>query len=100
MKKTRHLMDLLLTVAFLTAIGFLAQAITQKVKPVPATLACTAPQSRDQDDMCVWVHPADASQSTIITSDKKAKKLFVYDLEGKVIQTIPARHPGNVDVRY
>src|SRR5436190_5257666 len=50
--------------------------------------------------MCIWLHPSDASLSLIIGSDKKANKLFVYDLEGKTIQTIPAEQPGNIDVRY
>lgn len=50
--------------------------------------------------MCIWVHPADPSRSTIIAADKKADTLFVYDLEGKTIQSIPARQPGNIDVRY
>lgn len=55
----------------------------------------------DQDDMCVWVHPDDASKSTIISSDKGAKKLFVYDLSGNIIQSINVvSKPGNIDIRY
>src|SRR5439155_1896470 len=50
--------------------------------------------------MCIWLHPSDASLRLIIGSDNKANKLFVYDLEGKTIQTIPAEQPGNIDVRY
>ena len=30
----------------------------------------SAPGSLDQDDMCIWVHPADPALSTVITSDK------------------------------
>jgi myo-inositol-hexaphosphate 3-phosphohydrolase len=55
----------------------------------------------DQDDMCIWVHPTDRSLSTVITSDKSAYALFVYDLTGAVVQEValPGR-PGNIDVRY
>ena len=69
-------------------------------KSITATVRCSDPDSRDQDDMCVWVHPTEPAQSTIIAADKTANKLFIYDLEGKTIQSIPANHPGNVDVRY
>ena len=55
----------------------------------------------DQNDMCIWVNPSNPSLSTIITSDKDAKKLFVYDLSGQTLQTISTSgQPGNVDVRY
>ncbi len=50
--------------------------------------------------MCIWIHP-EPSQSTIIASDKSANKLFIYDLSGNVIQTIPVPgEPGNIDIRY
>ena len=70
-----------------------ARGVTPNVK-------CSARDSQDQDDMCIWVHPSDPSRSSIISSDKKANRLFVYDLEGKTLQSIPARQPGNIDVRY
>jgi 3-phytase len=54
----------------------------------------------DEDDMCFWLHPTDLSRSTVISSDKKARSLFVYDLEGHVLQAIASPEPGNVDVRY
>ena len=70
---------------------------TTVVQPV---LTLNADGSSDQDDMCIWIHP-DPSQSTIIASDKAAKKLFVYDLSGNVIQTIDVPGmPGNIDIRY
>jgi len=54
----------------------------------------------DQDDMCIWVHPTQPALSTVITSDKSAGRLFVYDLTGRTIQSVPAGHPGNIDLRY
>lgn len=69
-------------------------------KSVAPTVRCADLNAADQDDMCVWIHPMNPALSTIIASDKEADKLFVYDLDGKAIQTISATHPGNIDVRY
>ncbi len=57
------------------------------------------PESKDQDDACVWVHPERPAESTVIASDKSAGRLFVYDLEGRVLQTLSAAKPGNIDIR-
>lgn len=61
----------------------------------------------DTDDMCIWIHPTDTSQSTIIAADKASNALVVYDLSGVVIQMLRlpktvagAKHVGNVDIRY
>jgi len=55
----------------------------------------------DQDDMCIWIHPASPSLSTIIASDKSASRLFVYDLKGETIQEVAVPGtPGNIDIRY
>ncbi len=59
----------------------------------------TNPESKDQDDACVWVHPERPAESTVIASDKSAGRLFVYDLEGGVLQTLVAAKPGNIDIR-
>ncbi|HEY2909688.1 MAG TPA: phytase, partial [Gemmataceae bacterium] len=73
--------------------------------PPPATDLATPsqrladPAIGDQDDMCVWIHPTEPSQSVVITSDKQANKLFVYTLDGKTIQSVNVRHPGNIDTR-
>ena len=64
------------------------------------TIVCSAPGSRDQDDMCIWIHPTDTAKSTVITSDKYDNKLFVYDLGGHPIQAISTIKPGNIDIRY
>ena len=66
----------------------------EEVQPAAPKVKCSAQGSADQDDMCIWVHPTDVSQSAIITSDKKANRIFVYDLEGRTLQSIPARQPG------
>lgn len=67
---------------------------------VPNSLVLVNDQAVDQDDMCIWIHP-DAAQSTIISSDKSARKVFVYDLHGNVLQVISLDgKPRNIDVRY
>jgi 3-phytase len=53
----------------------------------------------DQDDLCFWRHPHDPSQSLVIASDKKANRIFSYDLAGKVKQSIELAKPGNIDIR-
>lgn len=52
--------------------------------------------------MCIWIHPTDKSLSTIISADKASHHLFVYDLDGNVLQTIDvaSQHPGGIDIRY
>ncbi len=77
----------------------LGTACAQTIIVTP-TLTLNAHGIADQDDMCIWIN-SNASQSTIISSDKTAKKLFVYDLNGNLLQTIsvPGK-PGNIDIRY
>jgi len=70
--------------------------VADALRPV---VECLAPDARDQDSVTVWVHPADPSRSTLIASDKVADRLFVYDLSGRVLQTVATPKPGNVDVR-
>ncbi|MBI4291693.1 MAG: phytase [Betaproteobacteria bacterium] len=67
---------------------------------VSPRLTLQASGVQDQDDLAFWLHPTKRDLSTIVTSDKSANKLFVYDLEGKTLQEIAAQKPGNVDVRY
>src|SRR5262245_30557730 len=57
------------------------------------------PESKDQDDACVWVHPGKRAESTVIASDKSAGRLFVYDLKGRLLQSLVAPKPGNIDIR-
>ncbi|MCX8042822.1 MAG: phytase [Desulfobacterota bacterium] len=57
------------------------------------------PAARDQDDMCIWINPNQMSRSTVITADKKAHTVFVYDLNGTTLQTLPSDRPGNIDIR-
>jgi 3-phytase len=50
------------------------------------------------DDPAIWVHPSDPSKSLVIATDKNLG-LYVYDLEGKLLQTLTDGRMNNVDVR-
>lgn len=67
--------------------------------PIRPVLRLATPASLDQDDVCVWVHPTAPEKSRIVTSDKKANEIAVYDLQGQVIERHPASKPGNIDIR-
>jgi 3-phytase len=86
---------------FSVAILFLLiSSVTYSQTSITPVLSLQDPATNDQDDMCIWIHP-DPSLSTVIGSDKAARKLFVYDLNGNTLQTISVPgQPGNIDVRY
>ena len=53
------------------------------------------------DDPAIWVNTVDPAASLVITNEKKAGRLTVFDLAGQVVQRIsnPRGFYGNVDVR-
>jgi 3-phytase len=51
------------------------------------------------DDPAIWLHPTDPSASRIIGTAKD-EGLYVYDLEGNVVQRVEDGRMNNVDVRY
>lgn len=71
------------------------------VKPVFAS----DPVNYDTDDPAIWINSADPSKSLIIGTDKGGETgdggLFVFDLKGKLIDSVrPLKRPNNVDVAY
>lgn len=58
----------------------------------------------DTDDPAIWINPIDASKSLIIGTDKdKDGALYVFNLEGKIIDSLVRRNlhrPNNVDIAY
>jgi len=50
------------------------------------------------DDPVIWVHPTDPLMSLVIGTDKD-KGLNVYDLEGRLLQSLPDGRLNNVDLR-
>lgn len=87
----------LLAAVFLAA-GLPSAAWAQTVSPAAKG---EDPSAGDQDDMCFWIHPSDGSRSTMISSDKDNRKIFVYDNAGKTVQAVDdVGKPGNIDLRY
>ncbi|MCJ8330174.1 MAG: phytase, partial [Lentisphaeria bacterium] len=56
--------------------------------------------TKNQTDLCIWEHATGKHLSTLIVSDSKSQKIFVYDLQGRLLQTINAVLPGDIDIRY
>lgn len=51
------------------------------------------------DDPAIWVHPEDPAKSLVIGTDKQLG-LYVFDLEGRTVQTLPDGRMNNVDLRH
>ncbi|KAK6951718.1 hypothetical protein Daesc_006241 [Daldinia eschscholtzii] len=68
------------------------------VQPVAETDA----HGGDGDDPAIWISPTNRSDSRIITTTKSEEGagLSVFDLNGKLLQSIDAGEPDNVDVIY
>lgn len=82
------------------AIGLMVAAgHAGEPQSIAPTVRLQSPHASDQDDMCIWVHPRHADQSLVIASDKSAGRLFVYDLQGQVLQEVSVTKPGNIDLR-
>jgi len=77
----------------------------EKVEPDAKRVLATVetqpvPVSGDAaDDPAIWIHPTDATQSTVIGTHKLGG-LEIYDLKGSKLQYIPDGRLNNVDLRY
>ncbi|MBN2416914.1 phytase [bacterium] len=64
----------------------------------------TQPAAHDTDDPAIWLHPDDPALSLIIGTDKEEDgALYVYDLDGRIIEEKTVRglkRPNNVDIEY
>lgn len=88
------------SIATVTAFTVAALTCAAAHADVPVEVTFTAPDSDDQDDMTMWVHPDDAGQSVVITSDKANGHLVVHALDGSPRQTVALTQPGNIDIRH
>ena len=50
------------------------------------------------DDPAIWVHPTDPAKSVVIATDKNLG-FYVYDLDGRLLQTVADGRMNNVDLR-
>lgn len=69
-----------------------------RVQPTLATDPVVMPGDA-ADDPAIWVHPTNPGRSTLIGSNKQGG-LYVYDLDGEVLQYLPDGQINNVDLRY
>ncbi|CAF4075096.1 unnamed protein product [Adineta steineri] len=75
---------------------------TQSLPFIKETIATQSVQT-DPDDPAIWIHPNQVELSLIIGTDKTARigGLYVFDLNGKIIQRISnLDRPNNIDVEY
>lgn len=70
------------------------------VHPNVETQAVTSAEDA-ADDPAIWVHPTQPENSLIIGTDKNKESgaLYVYDLQGKILDRYAANGLNNVDVR-
>lgn len=93
----------LLACALAALLAVPAQAAPPDTVAVPSVVETvpTGVRGDTADDPAVWVNPADPAASLVITNEKKAGRLSVFDLAGGLVQRItgPKTFFGNVDVR-
>jgi len=77
---------------------------TQTSLSIIEPLYVTEKVIHDTDDPAIWINKNDPSKSLIIGTDKdKDGALYVFDLKGKIIDSLVVRglqRPNNVDVSY
>jgi 3-phytase len=83
----------------------LGQAKPGLAEPAPDAIkprVVTEPTKYDTDDPAIWINPAEPAKSLIIGTDKDSEgALYIYDLEGKIINRVGGlKRPNNVDVGY
>jgi 3-phytase len=67
--------------------------VTATVETVPVSSYGDA-----ADDPAVWALPTNPAQSLVVATDKKGG-LYLYDMQGKVVQFLPVGKVNNVDLR-
>lgn len=67
--------------------------VTARVETTPAGSFGDA-----ADDPAIWAHPTDPGKSLVVATDKKAG-LYLYDMQGQVVQFLADGKMNNVDLR-
>src|SRR5690606_33806904 len=81
--------------------GNATAAASPATVPTVTALVETTPVSSfgdAADDPAIWANPDDPAASLVIATDKKAG-LYVYDMQGQVVQFLPDGKMNNVDLR-
>lgn len=91
------------TAAVLVVVAAPAQSVPPGTINVPSALETvpTGVAGDTADDPAIWVNTGNPGASLVITNEKKAGRLSVFDLSGQLVQRItsPSGFYGNVDVR-
>lgn len=74
--------------------------------PAPSVVAVTATHETvpvlshgdAADDPAIWANPANPAASLVVATDKKSG-LYLYDMQGRVLQHLPDGKMNNVDLR-
>lgn len=92
--------------ALLATVAFVLTNCSDKLAPVAKNAlvptVVTEQTQFDTDDPAIWIHPKDPEKSLIIGTDKeKGGGLYVYDLNGKIVNKfLNMQRPNNVDIAY
>src|SRR5262245_59555747 len=81
--------------ASITIVALLAPAHLKAdaTVPIEPTVRLEHGSAEDQDDLCFWRDETDPGRSVVITSDKKADLIAVYDLDGTLLQVASLPKP-------
>ncbi|GIK49558.1 MAG: phytase [Hyphomonadaceae bacterium] len=84
----------------IAAAAFALTACSPPVGSVPAVLETPPVSQADDaaDDPAIWVANDDPARSVVIATQKKGG-LYIYDLDGAIVQDLPGGEPNNVDIR-
>jgi 3-phytase len=104
-RKTSRLLVLIAAGALIFSSGCKKESgSAQDPKNVLKPIVVTDTVRWDTDDPAIWINPNDPLKSLIIGTDKDSDgALYVFDLDGKVIEEKTVRNlkrPNNVDVEY
>ncbi|MBD3386056.1 phytase [candidate division KSB1 bacterium] len=86
----------------------LIMAITLSQAQQPDTLIISTPYKTSSvetkaDHVALWIHPVDPQKSMLIGTDKgtyPSGGLYIWNLDGELLQKIDISHPNAVDVEY
>lgn len=85
----------------LAASAFTVSGRADGEPPVLKPRVVTEASRKDTDDPALWI-PADRSRTLVVGTDKHSDgALYVYDLQGKIVQRVDGlERPNNVDIAY